>query len=402
MTTRSGEARALLRGRLEARRAELEQTVLARVNSLADTGSGGDPEYVQGLRAAVVAALDYGFAGIEGRMERVAAVPPQLLVQARLAARNRVSLDTVLRRYFAGYTLLGDFLIEEVENGGLLEGAELKQLLRTQAIRFDRLVVAVSEEHSREATGRFDNSERRRAEQVERLLAGELVGTAEFAYEFNCWHLGVLASGPQAETGLRRLAAALDRRLLLIDRGEGMVWAWLGGREPLEREPLERHVRRLLPEQLTLAIGEPREGLSGWRLSHRQAAAALQVALLSSKRLTHYNEVALLASTIQDDLLVTSLHELYLKPLESERDSGAGAKKTLRAYFEADRNISSAAAALGMPRNTVASRLQAIEERLGHPFSTCGLELEVVIRLDDLTKQADTHVPRQFTGLRPA
>jgi hypothetical protein len=33
----------------------------------------------------------------------------------RLAARKGVRLDTVLRRYLAGYTLFGDFLIEETE-----------------------------------------------------------------------------------------------------------------------------------------------------------------------------------------------------------------------------------------------------------------------------------------------
>ena len=56
------------------------------------------------------------------------------------------SSKTVLRRYFAGYTLLGDFVIEESANGGLLKGASLRRQLRTQAGLFDRLVAAVSEE----------------------------------------------------------------------------------------------------------------------------------------------------------------------------------------------------------------------------------------------------------------
>ena len=50
---------------------------------------------------------------------REAPVPVALLAQARLAARVGVSLDAVLRRYFAGYTLLGDFLIEEARALGL-------------------------------------------------------------------------------------------------------------------------------------------------------------------------------------------------------------------------------------------------------------------------------------------
>jgi hypothetical protein len=43
---------------------------------------------------------------------------PILLVQARLAARSDVSLDIVLRRYFAGYSLLGDFLVGEADRLG--------------------------------------------------------------------------------------------------------------------------------------------------------------------------------------------------------------------------------------------------------------------------------------------
>lgn len=395
---RAGEPRLLLRVRLEARRAEIEQTILTRVYSLAGSAEVRDPEYVQGLRAAVVAALDYGLAGIEEQGER--AVPVQLLIQARLAARNRISLDTVLRRYFAGYTLLGDFLMGEAEDQGLV-GAGLKQLLRTQAVRFDRLIAAVSEEHAREATNRFDSSDRRRAEQVERLLAGELLHPgADLAYGFDCHHLGVIATGPRVLEASRDLATALDRRLLLVDRGEEVVWAWLGGREQLERERIERCVARNWPEQHTLVMGEPGAGLSGWRLTHRQAAAALPIALLTQDAVTSYDQVALLASAIQDDLLFTSLRELYLKPLEGERDRGAGAKETLRAYFKADRNISSAAAALGMPRNTFANRLQAIEEKLDRSLSASGPGLEVVIGLDELTEQAGGFIAEHFAHLR--
>ena len=42
-------------------------------------------------------------------------VPPALLAQARLDVRDGVSLDTVLRRYFAGNALFEDFLVEEAE-----------------------------------------------------------------------------------------------------------------------------------------------------------------------------------------------------------------------------------------------------------------------------------------------
>jgi len=92
-----------------------------------------------------------------------------LLAQARLAARNGVSLDTVLRHYFAGYTLLGDFLTQEAGDGDLLRGATFQDVMRAQAILFDRLV---ADEYRREEVGRLDSAEQRRTERIQRLLSG--------------------------------------------------------------------------------------------------------------------------------------------------------------------------------------------------------------------------------------
>jgi DNA-binding PucR family transcriptional regulator len=60
------------------------------------------------------------------------------------------------------------------------------------------------------------------------------------------------------------------------------------------------------------------------------------------------------------------------------------ALETLRAYLVADRNASSAAAALGVNRNTIAERLRAIEAAIGRPLSACGPELEAALRLAEL------------------
>ena len=85
------------------------------------------------------------------------------MVQARIAARRGVGLDTVLRRYCAGYALFGDFLIEEAQEA--LQGPALKRLLRIQASLFDRVIAAVCEEHRREGKA-IRTSERQRLEVV--------------------------------------------------------------------------------------------------------------------------------------------------------------------------------------------------------------------------------------------
>jgi len=377
------EIRRSLVGRLRARRAEIEQAALTRVHSVSGT-EDSDPEYLDGLRAAVSAALDYGIEALERSEDRPAPIPTALLSQARLAARHGVRLDTVLRRYLAGHTLLGDFLIEESGRGAPLNGESLKGMLRVQGVVLDRLIAAVSEEYAREAKARPGSAEQRLAQLVQRLLEGQRLDTSEVAYDFEALHQGAVAEGPGADEWLRGLAEALDLRILLLPRAEQVAWAWLAGRRPLEREELEQAISGVSPARPRLAFGEPGEGLGGWRLTHRQARAALPVARRSPEAFVRYADVALLAAILQDDLLHASLRQLYLAPLEGERDGGQVLRETLRAYLAAERNVTSAAAALGIKRHTVTNRLRVAEARISRRLDTCSAELEVALHLDEL------------------
>jgi hypothetical protein len=379
-------SRAELAERLRERRAEIEEAVATRSYALASKTEPHDVTYRQGLRAAISAAIDYGIEVVERGEENVPPTPPLLLAQARLAARFGVGLDTVLRRYSAGYVLLSDFLVEEAGRSGIRSDA-LRHLFGTQAV-LDRLLEAVSLEYSLEQKRRGASREDRLAERIEQLLAGEPIDTSAIAYEFEGHHIGALARGGGAWEALQQIACALECRLLAIRREEGTIWAWLGGRQPIERAELKRHLSAALPPQAILALGEPGEGLSAWRLTHRQAKAALPIARRGSEPLVCYADVAMLAAILKDDLFATSLRQLYLEPLKAERDGGEAARETLRAYFAAESNVSSAAAALGVNRNTVASRLRAIEAAIGRPLSSCGPELEVALRFAELGEPA--------------
>jgi len=371
-------ARTELAERLRSRKGEIETAAMTRLYGVASPPGSPDPEYVEGLRRAASAALRYLLDGVDRDESRLPEVPAEVLVQSRLAARCKVPLDTVVRRCLAGYALFGDFLMEEVE-AARLESASVKQLLRAQAALFDRLVAAVTKEYNREGQSRPSSTAERRAELVDRLLAGEPLNTAELAYDFEGHHLGLIAQGEGAEEALRELAKGLDRRLLSIPRSEGTTWAWLGGREAPDPEALERLVKRWALHT-SLALGEPGQGLEGWRLTHRQAQASLPIALQSGKA-TRYVDVALLAAVLKDDLLAASLRGIFLKPLEDERDGGEVARETLRAYFAAERNSASAAAALGITRQAVNKRLRGIEERLQRPLGSCAAELEAALLL---------------------
>ena len=374
----SAKAQDAVLDRLRARRPQIEDALLTRAVTVSGSMSR-DPESYYGVRSAACAALDHALAALE-RPGEDPPLPPVLLAQARTAARNGVALDVVQHCYIAGHALLVDFFVEDAGAAGL-DIAALQILLRTLARCLDRVLVSVGEEHARELEDCRCSAEQRDAERVDRLLAGELPGLSQFSYDFEAHHLGIVARGPDAAGAIRSLAAPLDRRLLSIQRQDGAVWAWLGGRLPVD--PRELQGAACSPP-VFLAFGEPAQGLGGWRLTHRQAKAAMAVALRIPKSSVRYAEVALLTSIFHDHLLSTSLRQLYLAPLETERDGGGTVRETLRAYFATERNVSSAAAALGVSRRTVANRLRTVEEHLGRPLSTCAAEMEFALKLHDL------------------
>jgi hypothetical protein len=381
--------------RLRARQGEIERAVFARVRE-AVPAPADDPQYMEGLRTAVAAAVEFGLTGIEDGGESLE-IPREAVAQARLAARSGVSLEAVLRRYIVGHALLWDYVMGEadrLERSGRASG--LREMSRAQASLLDRLVIGVTREHVAELQRAGRSREQRLLERVRMLLAGENSDDAggpgvgehdlDLDYGLDREHLGVIARGEGAEQTLRGLAQASGARLLCVPAGEGLVWAWLGSEHGLAIADLERAVSHGVRDGgISLAAGEPARGLEGWRVTHRQAQAAMVVAARRPRPLTCYADVALLATALKDDALARTLIDAYITPLLDARGSGEVLLQSLRAYLAAERSVSSAAAALGVVRKTVENRLRAIEERLGRTVRPCPPELEVALLLHELS-----------------
>ena len=389
MTVRQKSPATALIERMIARSAEIEQVILDRVYAVSSPAGVEDPGYVAGLRTAVSVSVAYALAGLERGEARPAPTPTALLGQAREAARHRVAIDTVMRRYFAGHTLLDEFLHQEAERAGLLEDPAFSRLRRDLCALADRLVSEVADEYRREQGSMRSSPARRRVELVRRILSGEMLDSAELGYRLNGWHLGVLGTGPSVDTALRDLAMASRRSLLLVDAGQGIYWGWLGGATRPHVSETAALAAKLAANGCGLAMGEAGKGAEGWRLTHRQAAAALPIVTHGPQTLVRYADVAILAAVLGNDLLAASLRRIYLAPFASERDGGTILLQTARAYFATQRNAASAAAVLGITRQTVNNRLRAVEERLERTLSTCVVEFESALRLDEFDQAAN-------------
>ncbi len=379
------EIRAELVGRLRARSAEIEDTIFNRVRQLSESAEGDDPEYRAGLRATVAEGVDYALLGIERGEEWEGPIPDAAAAQARRAARSGVKLDTVLRRYAAGDRLVGEFILDEAAQ---LPNEAMRLLLRSQGPHIDRMMAGVSAIYMEELERIRRSPAQRVAERVQRLLDGNAsLDAAGLDYEFDAWHLGLVVTGSRPDVAARTLAAGLNCQPLVVSRGQDNAWAWLGGRQRLAVSAVERYLGAGVLGDIKLAVGEPRRGLEGWRLTHHEARAAQQVMLRHPQPLIQASEVVLLAAVLRDELLAKSLRETYVAPLDNQGDAGVGLRETLRAYIDAGFNAATAAAVLGVDRHTVQRRLRKAEEALGRLLHTCHAEIDVALVLEELEEE---------------
>ena len=378
------EVRAGVVAGLRLRQLEIEEAIFAHVlDGVSDPVGAGDEEYIAGLRATITAVVEYGLAGIDIGEERSEPIPLAAIMQAQHAVRLGVGLETVLCRYIVGFELMVKLVTHDAEDISSEKGV-LAAVISLQASLLERLVSSVTCAYLSEAECAGSSAELRRAELVQRLLDGATVDASSLGYDFGAWHTGVIATGANAQRALQVLAADRGQRLLAVQQGDDVVWAWLGG----HRRPAFRDIECVLssvewPVEVSLAVGEPGRGVNGWRQTHWQAREALR-ALRRPQRLSRYANVAILALVLQNELAARSLREIYLAPLGARRGQGGVARRTLRVYFKAGCNAASAAKELGVTPKTVRRRMQEIEQRLGRPLPTCNAELEVALRLEDL------------------
>lgn len=377
----------ILAERLRARQGEIEEAALSRIAKATDM-EVDDGVYPYGLQCVVRSALRYGYEALERPRGEVERAPVQLLEAARKEARQNTPLDVILRGYLAGQALLADYVADEAGKDESIQGLELHRVLRSLPLYAGHLLEEVSAEYTQEQRKRSALSNRGRlASEVRRMLSGSPLDTSTVNYDFGLIHTAAVAVGADAAEVLRAVAAAGGHRLLLVAGDDDGVWAWLGSRQPLSPRKLGELSQPELPAEIRVAFGESVGGSYGWRLTHQQAKAALPFALRSSDRVVQYADVALPATMLRDRVLFSSVQRRYLAPLADEHDGGVALRATLRAYWGASRNMSSAAATLGVNRHTVARRLRALEERFGQNLPACEAEIAAALKLEELGLQ---------------
>lgn len=266
------EGRALLAERLQARAAEIARAIIERLHGMEQDAPVRDVEYLEALADAVHKGVRYGIEVIAVGEERAGEAPLAVTVQARLAARHGITLATAMQRYVAAMTSLRGFVLQEATALGDCDPSLLPAAIGAQGAAFDRLFAAATEEYGRGVRSRPAPHEARRVEQVRRLLAAELVDAPGLEYELGGHHLALIARSSEARVLVRSLVKEIGCRSLVLAPSSEELWAWLGSaRGPVDSAAVRTWLDANGSRDLPIGMGEPKSGLSGWCLTHRQA-----------------------------------------------------------------------------------------------------------------------------------
>jgi PucR C-terminal helix-turn-helix domain/GGDEF-like domain len=376
--------RAGLAARLRARAPEIEKTIANRIRRLVQA-TGANLSCGDSLEA-VAATVAYSIEGLERGSDWPLSIPPTAVQEARRGARAGFGLDLVLRGYLAGERTLAEFVMVEAE---AVPRRALSQILAEHRDRIDHLIETAAAEYEDELRRLKRSTAQREADRIVELLQSDCpLIPADIEYDFEAWHVGMIVKGGNAELVARALAERSGHRALHVARDPETTWAWVSCARQASLTHLERFLTENVPPEISLAIGEPRKGLGGWRQTHREAELALQVMLRRPQGLTRGRDVILLVATMRDDALVEALVGSYLVPLTAPGYPGRTLLATLRAYFSAGGNAAAAAASLGVTRHTVQRRIRTIEQTLGRPLHVCQPELQVALRIEELEGDA--------------
>ncbi|HEV7771384.1 MAG TPA: helix-turn-helix domain-containing protein [Solirubrobacterales bacterium] len=314
---------------------------------------------------------------------------PQHCSAVDIAGAQAVAEVGELRLLLSGYRIaqmsLSDAWLLLVERS-VVDPGERQRMLRHGSEYFFRYAGALSDYvtdvYQRQLEQAVRSGEQRRFQVIRALLQGESLGASQLDVDLEQHHIAVIAWGQGAEAGARELATALGRPLVAIGPLNRIWWGWISGARPLTSTQ-ERDLKHFRPIAglSRLALGLEALGEAGFRASNRQALRARWVSRGGEEQVVHYADVAVeaLASENGEDAHAFLTHEL--SGIEDDSTASQRIRETIVAYFAADHNAASAAAALGIHHQTVANRLRVAEDRLGHPIGARRVELETALRL---------------------
>lgn len=297
--------------------------------------------------------------------------------------RRRVSLEEMLRGIALGHAVIAAAVLTEC--GRLGDPSNRHEQMRALSQRMFVFFDAFSSQMS--ATYREEEIRWEQSESVSRLALVDAllrrqevpldVSSRRLRYDLARTHIALIIwSDARAvdsdEKGLLDAARALIRtagceQKLIVSGGPGVVWAWVVPTWNSDGACIERLAALRLPAGVHAVAGPPVPGMTGFRTSHEDAAAAF--ALRSSSPRAHgitvYRDVDLLSLLLADRPRAIRFARSELGELSGADPASEEMRRTLLAYLHAGGSPNVAAQELQVSRNTVTYRVRRAEDLLG-------------------------------------
>jgi DNA-binding PucR family transcriptional regulator len=336
--------------------------------------------------AACVATIESGLWMLaHGVPAERAHAPVAALEHARHMAARGEGINETLRFYRLGHAYFWERWAEAM--GAVADDpVRLVEILRDASAFVFGFLDVISDEVSAELLAERDRRHRRvtalREEVVGAILAGEHVDLARaertlgFGFDrpqfaFICWMDGDSAALERAAEAV--VAAVEGGRSLLISEGVDELAGWVSA--PRDEHPappvLAAAIAQVAPG-VHLAVGGVASGLAGFRTSHDEARRARRVARLAAggaPSLTRFEDVSLVDLLSCDLPAAQAFVAVELGGLASRDERAGELREFVLLYLTAGDSHTSAAATLGLHRNTARQRLQRAEGLRGRPVT---------------------------------
>jgi PucR C-terminal helix-turn-helix domain/GGDEF-like domain len=345
----------------------------------------------------------------DGTRPSLAAPPPEALAYAREYVRRGLGFEALQRAYRTGQATLSRMWLTELRT----RADDAEQLADTFGYFNDWLFMWVEALENRLTEYYMVERERQlrgtsaiRVEQVRTILDGAPVevrsASARLRYELDRRHIAYVVwasegtldapNGNVLFSAMERVASDVAELLGATDHLAVALGGYLACWAGFRRAPLDGTLAPQLPiatkRSIHVALGQPGEGIAGFRRSHEEALLARRVHQLrrNDTRTTsvRFSDVALEAMLTHSREEARRFVAEQLGGLAGEDESAARMRETLAVFLEENASFLNAAARLGVHKNTVAYRIRRAEELLGHGIRERQLELQAALRLAQL------------------
>ncbi|HTK63049.1 MAG TPA: helix-turn-helix domain-containing protein [Pseudonocardia sp.] len=328
------------------------------------------------------------------------APPPETLRYLGMLVHRSLDVESLLEGYRIGHAELWRrctrVAFERVTEPTLLpavleEASEIVFRYINGAQRYLR------EEYAVERLAHLRWPTARKLDAVQELLQGgpapHPAGLTELlGYDVSRRHLGFVvrvetgpedphAAAPAAMVAAERIGHFVPEsgRPLTLPAGGDVTWMWLSPTTTLGAARRQTIAQLARAAKATVGIGEPGEGVEGFRDTHEQALEALDFALRTGEPTARYGEIALPSVLCARTDRAQRMKRWHLGALDADTPLAGRLRDTLRVLLQVHLNQREAARQLGLHPHTIAYRLQQIEAQLGHPVAERAADLHAAL-----------------------